>query len=229
LIESGSARKYLLYAIGEIALVVIGITLALMANSWYQSHQEYKYERYILRQLQMSLAADLNNFEQNYKILNQSERDLDKLLGSIRSAQIDPGEADSLYYAVRLWKGNVRMRKAVYEETKNHGFALISNISIRTQIVDIYEDLQPALMGATSVDAEFSKEQVLPYYRSKFKSITEDIHLPFDVESVLGDPLYENLIIEKLTRLRNRLLPQYEALIAAIDQVCDQIDVELSN
>ena len=34
LIESGSARKYLLYAIGEIALVVIGILIALQINNW---------------------------------------------------------------------------------------------------------------------------------------------------------------------------------------------------
>ena len=34
LIESGIARKYLLYAIGEIALVVIGILIALQINNW---------------------------------------------------------------------------------------------------------------------------------------------------------------------------------------------------
>jgi len=34
MIESGIARKYLLYAIGEIALVVIGILIALQINNW---------------------------------------------------------------------------------------------------------------------------------------------------------------------------------------------------
>ncbi|MFT4566600.1 MAG: hypothetical protein ACI9FN_001561, partial [Saprospiraceae bacterium] len=36
LINSGSAQKYLLYAIGEIALVVIGILIALSINNWNQ-------------------------------------------------------------------------------------------------------------------------------------------------------------------------------------------------
>ena len=40
LIESGSARKYLLYAIGEIALVVVGILIALQINTWNQKRIE---------------------------------------------------------------------------------------------------------------------------------------------------------------------------------------------
>jgi hypothetical protein len=34
MIDSGSTRKYLLYAVGEIALVVIGILIALQINNW---------------------------------------------------------------------------------------------------------------------------------------------------------------------------------------------------
>jgi hypothetical protein len=40
LIESGSARKYLVYSIGEIALVVIGIVLALQINTWNEWRKE---------------------------------------------------------------------------------------------------------------------------------------------------------------------------------------------
>lgn len=34
LIESGSSSKYLLYAIGETLLVMIGIQMALQINNW---------------------------------------------------------------------------------------------------------------------------------------------------------------------------------------------------
>lgn len=39
LIESGSAQKYLLYAIGEIILVVIGILIALQINNWNEERK----------------------------------------------------------------------------------------------------------------------------------------------------------------------------------------------
>jgi hypothetical protein len=34
LLDEGSLRKYLVYAIGEITLVVIGILIALQINNW---------------------------------------------------------------------------------------------------------------------------------------------------------------------------------------------------
>ena len=35
-------RKYLLYALGEIALVVIGILIALQVNNWNEQRKEQK-------------------------------------------------------------------------------------------------------------------------------------------------------------------------------------------
>ena len=40
LIDTGSTRKYLIYAIGEIALVVIGIMIALQINNWNDGRRE---------------------------------------------------------------------------------------------------------------------------------------------------------------------------------------------
>jgi hypothetical protein len=42
LLESGSARKYIFYAIGEIALVVIGILIALQINNWNEWKKDRK-------------------------------------------------------------------------------------------------------------------------------------------------------------------------------------------
>ena len=65
LIELGSARKYLLYAVGEIALVVIGILIALQINNWNEEEKK--------KQLEIDL---LNNFviemKQNQVILEES-------------------------------------------------------------------------------------------------------------------------------------------------------------
>lgn len=39
LIDQSSARRYLVYAIGEIALVVIGILIALQINNWNEARK----------------------------------------------------------------------------------------------------------------------------------------------------------------------------------------------
>jgi len=64
LIESGSARKYILYAIGEILLVMIGILLALQVNNWNESRKEKKEVNSIISNLTLE-------FIQNKELLNK--------------------------------------------------------------------------------------------------------------------------------------------------------------
>jgi len=57
LIESGGARKYMLYAIGEIALVVIGILIALQINNWNEWRKEGIKENKLLYDLVETLNS----------------------------------------------------------------------------------------------------------------------------------------------------------------------------
>ena len=72
LIESGSVRKYLLYSIGEIALVVIGILIALQINNWNEEVRRQEAIRVYLANLiediendikALKRAQDFNNFK----------------------------------------------------------------------------------------------------------------------------------------------------------------------
>ena len=57
LLDSGSTGKYLLYAIGEIALVVIGILIALQINNWNQYQKGRLKEQKILVEIEMTLVV----------------------------------------------------------------------------------------------------------------------------------------------------------------------------
>ena len=59
LIESGSTRKYLLYAIGEILLVMIGILLALQVSNWNQVRKDRNTEKEYLLAIQEDLKQDI--------------------------------------------------------------------------------------------------------------------------------------------------------------------------
>ncbi len=60
LIESGLARKYLLYAIGEILLVMIGILLALQVNNWNEERKDKQSEIKILKGLEKDIVANID-------------------------------------------------------------------------------------------------------------------------------------------------------------------------
>lgn len=53
--------RYLIYAFGEIILVVIGILIALGINSTYQDYKEDKNTQAILRQLQKEMVTDIKD------------------------------------------------------------------------------------------------------------------------------------------------------------------------
>ena len=51
LLTENKFSKYLLYAIGEIILVVIGILIALSINNWNEKRKENSHEEKILNEL----------------------------------------------------------------------------------------------------------------------------------------------------------------------------------
>ncbi|MCM4150727.1 hypothetical protein DHD05_03905 [Arenibacter sp. N53] len=51
LLYEGSLKKYMLYAVGEIFLLVIGILIALQINNWNEAKKARKIELYILKEI----------------------------------------------------------------------------------------------------------------------------------------------------------------------------------
>ena len=68
------------YAIGEIVLIVVGVTIALAANSWYAARQERSDEIQVLRQLKQALQVDLAEFESWHSQVTWPRNSLTQLL-----------------------------------------------------------------------------------------------------------------------------------------------------
>ena len=75
LLSENKFSKYLLYAIGEIILVVIGILIALQINNWNQDKKNYKKEFYLLKQLQKEFEKDSSNIANHSWLTNMKVKD----------------------------------------------------------------------------------------------------------------------------------------------------------
>ncbi len=74
LLTENKFSKYLIYAIGEIVLVVIGILIALSINNWNQKQQQKK----VLNNIYATIKADLQQDIKNINNVVNSSKDIEK-------------------------------------------------------------------------------------------------------------------------------------------------------
>ena len=95
LVDSGSARKYFFYAIGEIALVVIGILIALQINNWNENNNQRVEERRILvdlkEEVKLAIESKIQLREYYNSKLDTLAFALDKLF-SEKSSELTDSE-----------------------------------------------------------------------------------------------------------------------------------------
>ena len=211
------------YALGEIFLIVVGVTIALAASSWYENRVERHLEREALTQLKSELQADLIVVRAHHEDLKSFEIHLGLLLEHARSDDPYSDKMQPYFTGIASWRA-LRVRTASYEELKNRGFSLISDSGLRAQIIDLYEGQFPALIGTTRVDSEFTRNRIAPYMYERFLRIPGAGWRPLDYSTLRSDPVFENIIISKQQRLKGRLLPRHEKLADSIVNVIENID-----
>ncbi|WP_228850457.1 DUF6090 family protein [Aegicerativicinus sediminis] len=141
---SSKISKYLLYAIGEIILVVIGILIALQVNNWNEREKELKLEHNILLNLKTELQDNLNALQLSITKRNQQLGATNLLLNSIRnsSGKNDTVKLDSLIGLSR-YLPNFEARSGVIEEIINSGkLNLLENEELRKILSNWSGDLE---------------------------------------------------------------------------------------
>lgn len=68
---SASIQKYIVYAIGEIALVVIGILIALQVNNWNEERRDQTRLKKHYQEIINELEVDKNNLDELIEIVRQ--------------------------------------------------------------------------------------------------------------------------------------------------------------
>lgn len=130
--------KYLLYAIGEIALIMIGILLALQIGIWNENKKNIKTENIYLTGILNNLNEDVEELK---KLRTHDTLQLDaitKILKSFSDETINISELSNaaLYsYSTSDFKGN----NLTFEDMKYSGkTSLIQSNPLRLKILDYY-------------------------------------------------------------------------------------------
>lgn len=137
MIKENKVSKYLLYAIGEIVLVVIGILIALQINNWNQERIDRKNEMKLLKELKNDLditIADLDN-----AILDAKQR-FDSTIVVLEYIDVQIPFEDYMMPAFDYMNGPrwLYPRTIAYENLKSIGINKINNDSIKVKLTEVF-------------------------------------------------------------------------------------------
>ena len=114
--EKNKTGRYLKYAIGEIALVIIGILIALQINNWNeQRNNQVKLKSYIL-EYRADLINNIGFFDEQNEGMQES---IDKNTKFLQIKNFDTISVDSLEVSIETFYIQFETKNHVYESFKN--------------------------------------------------------------------------------------------------------------
>lgn len=144
LLAQNKFTSYLLYAVGEIVLVVIGILIALQINTWnlerIESKKEEGYIENIIRDLHSQLASiDLQlEYEQKYVDLGTILLEEDSYTDAIVLDSISCKQLGSLTER----KTFVRIDPTFEDMISTGNIGLLKNQDVRNGLIEYYQELK---------------------------------------------------------------------------------------
>lgn len=172
--------KYILYAIGEIMLVVIGILIALQVNNW----NENKKKEVVKLAYKQSLTEDLSNeVLKSQTAISKMEKKLNKLLLMSNRISEKPSNVDTIIKIYRYEYSNIIDPHNDINRNTLDGLMMTGNINLFDK--EIYNSL------IRLKDVQEKTIQTIELNLGFFVKFSTKVNLPFSdqINAFRGDPL----------------------------------------
>jgi hypothetical protein len=214
------------YAIGELFLIVIGVSIALAGTSWYEGQQNRKNEAEALGEIRGTLQLDRQALVERR---DTTRRRADGLLALLTLLESDTPYSDNFSQYLGMlngWRG-VRIRSAPFEALKERGLNLITSDELRIRLISLYEDDFESLRSSSENQEEFVANHSLPYFFGNFRRTESQDWVPYDYQFIKSDGRVANMARWRAMNIERYQLPAYERTLASIDEVIRLIDIQI--
>ncbi|WP_028872491.1 DUF6090 family protein [Psychroserpens burtonensis] len=179
MIKENTTSKYLLYAIGEIILVVIGILIALQVNNWKEERKARTLEIVLLENLKKDLTLDTLDINFNIKYHSTFINEEKKLLNFLTSDLDYPATVID-YNAALTTPLIIVLHESTFANLQNNDIGILTNNSLRNDISRFYDFFSTAIKKI---------ENDLPAYE------TYNVKLPYFLKYCKLDPNAPEMIL----------------------------------
>lgn len=235
LLRENSFIRYSRYAIGEIVLVMVGILLALQVNNWNEFNKIKQQEIKILKELKRSISSDLKSLK---AVIAMDERKLAFFKVIKREILLVKPQNDSITEAFAMVLQNQIFKEEVgpYEVLKSKGLSLISNDSIREQIISLYEKRYNFVKN--NQKNKFIDEKYVQEYNTKlFDNIAYADRIktnhyyreikPHNFDLLKSDKIYNTILNTKIAQTEYLLNFVFGNIKSEVEIVLTNLDKEI--
>ena len=220
LLTENKFSKYLLYAIGEIVLVVIGILIALQINNWNEHRKSRLQEVNILTKLDTDLKANLIEIK---GLKDMTEKRIKASHTILNYFEEHKAIDDSLKHSFELINSDDLFNNAntTYKYIENQGVNILSNDSILSKITSMYERHFKNIANRENKNWKILTDDLRPLMdihlevsEPQDKDFNEEyaLNTPIDMEVLSENMQFKNVIVRNMNFMLLRLLWQKETL-----------------
>ena len=228
LLSEQSYGIYILYASGEIILVVVGILLALQIDAWNENKITQKELTEIYEEIREDLILDTTSLTITLK---ERQLDLEAQSRIIQAIQDDMPFTDQIQSDL----GRVMIRRPIslvssgFNLLKESELTSIEDRNFRSTLIEYYE-MVVVEMHEEYLDDKFEFETVLlPYLRLHFEEFEfGQSAIPTDWESLKEDHYYLSSLKLNLNNIGMTIYIMQYGLNSAIS-IIDMIDADISH
>ena len=199
LIEAGSTKRYLLYAVGEIALVVIGILIALQVNDWNENRKLGIQEKTLLTELRNTIIADYDIINMGIDGNKKTQRSCTIILSHLEQ-NLSYHDSLALHFERTNQWWRILIRTNAFERLKQFGMDFIKDDTTKNKISDLYE--RNLSFGVTLDERQslFHYTTITPILIELFESIDKtwnepkNGNVPLDYEKLKSNEKYKTIL-----------------------------------
>ena len=231
MLTENKTSKYLLYAIGEIMLVVIGILIALSINNWNENLKE----RAIEKELIAELIETVNN---NHELLTggikrwHSTEEAIAFITNVIDDQLPYIDSLSKHFQMAHQnRGNLlnALDFSGYKSLENRGYYLLRNRELRKEVVGLFENHLNSL--ATSNDQlDFDNAGFHYEYITQNFTLDEIGETPHNFKDIINDRFYYSILkklensLDRKTARAGRFLEENRRVLQLLEMELDTLN-----
>ena len=215
------------YAIGEVALIFVGITLALLANSWYENTRDRAEEKEILGQVLASLQVDIAAYAENRAAVATKIQVMTSLEEHLEQGLPYEPHLDEAFRTVIMVEG-VQMNTAPFETLTYRGLDLVSDANLRNLLVDYYDTEKDRLDRRNEFDL-LDSMSAEPYFKKNFRWQSDGLTMtPVDFTALSSDQEFRNILAVRIWAHKSLTANEYARIGEKAANLAASIEDHLS-